>query len=252
MQIILTFFGVIIGVIVAILLIAGFIYLKLKKSIGSSNMKEFINIAKNAKSIQQEEYCRVKSISGMTGLLESEIRRDVPEFNSNLLFSKVQSNLTKIFNSITVKSVDELLNDEDFVLILPSVKKTIEEQIEISYKDIDFHDFAIKKYNRGTGVATITVATNVGYYYSNSSNKRNDEYKSLKKETRYTCDFVYIYDESKFESNQKGFTISCPNCGAPINKLHIGHCEYCSSAITPINLKLWKMSSYKEDYKLAD
>lgn|SRR5574344_1036399 len=250
MQILLNFFGIIIGVVVAILAIVGVIYFKFRNAIGIANMRELVNVAKNAKSVQQEEYCRIKSISGMTGLLESEIRRDVPEFNTNLLFSKTQSNLTKIFNSITNKSVDEIIDDEEFVLILPSVKKIIEESVEISYKDIEFHDFAIKKYNRGTGVATITVVTNVGYYYSNSLNKKNEEYKNFKKETRYTCNFVYIYDESKFKNNQKGFTISCPNCGAPINKLNVGHCEYCSSTIIPINLKLWKMSSYKEDYKL--
>ena len=252
MQVILTFFGVILGVVVAILLIASFIYLKIKKSIGPANMKQFVSMAKNAKSLQQEEYCRVKSISGMTGLLESEIRRDVPEFNTNLLFSKTQSNLTKIFNSITNKSIDEIINDEEFALVLPSIKKIIEEPTDISFRNMDFHDFAIKKYNRGTGVATITVATNVGYYYSNTSNKQNEQYKNLKKETRYTCDFVYIYDESKFENKQKSFTISCPNCGAPVNKINAGECEYCSSSITPINLKAWKMSAYKEDYKLSN
>lgn len=26
-------------------------------------------------------------------------------------------------------------------------------------------------------------------------------------------------------------------------------CEYCSSYIEHVNLKIWKMSSYKEDYK---
>lgn len=249
MQIILTFLGVIIGVIIAILLIVSFVYLKIKKSIGLTNMNELIGIVKNAKSIQQEEYCRIKSISGMTGILENEIRRDVPEFNTNLLFSKTQSNLTKIFNAITNKTFKELENDEEFSLVLPSIKKIIEEPIVISFKNVDFHDFAIKKYNRGTGVATITVATNVGYYYSNASIKKNEQYRNLKKETRYICDFVYIYDESKFDSNQKSFTISCPNCGAPMSKLNIDYCEYCSSKITPINLKAWRMSAYKEDYK---
>ena len=59
---------------------------------------------------------------------------------------------------------------------------------------------------------------------------------------------MYIYDETKFDENQLSFSISCPNCGAPIRGLKTSNCEYCSSHIEKINLKVWKMTSYKEDY----
>ena len=65
----------------------------------------------------------------------------------------------------------------------------------------------------------------------------------------YNCEFIYMYDQSKFEDNQNTFIVRCPNCGATIRNLKNLTCEYCMSKVQPINLRLWKMSSYKEDYK---
>ena len=86
-----------------------------------------------------------------------------------------------------------------------------------------------------------------GNDYKNTA--ENNEMSNLKKQTRYTCKFVYIYDENEIGNNRNSFSISCPNCGAPLIGIGNYVCEYCSSQITPINLKTWKMSSYKEDYK---
>ena len=87
------------------------------------------------------------------------------------------------------------------------------------------------------------------YYYSDSSKKQNQKFAGLKKQTRYSTQFVYVYDESKFKYNQMSLTISCPNCGAPLNKLGEGNCQYCGTYIKPINLKGWYMVSYKDEYK---
>ena len=96
----------------------------------------------------------------------------------------------------------------------------------------------------------ITLTSTVEYYYSNSSvNYDKKDYNSLKKQTRYTTKFVYVYDETKFKYNQKAFSINCPNCGAPLLKLGEGNCSYCGTYIKPINLKNWYMISYKDDYE---
>ena len=85
------------------------------------------------------------------------------------------------------------------------------------------------------------------YYYNNS--EKENEYKNVKKQTRYTCKFIFIYDEDKLKTSNEVFTINCPNCGAPLKGLKVNECEYCSSHIEPINLKIWKMSYYKEDFE---
>ena len=139
--------------------------------------------------------------------------------------------------------------DSESILILPKVKEQITDMkttnTSVRYDDVIFHRHAIKNYLKSPGVATVQTSTTVEYYYFNSNIKNNN----LKKQTRYTCEFVYIYDETKFEDRQNVFSRSCPNCGAPIRGLKNQTCEYCMTQVHPINLKIWKMSSYKEDYK---
>lgn len=244
--------GVVVGLLIVIMIIAlviFVIYKKITNSIGSQNMKEIVNAAKNIKNLKDEEYTREKNVSGMTNLLEPEILRDFPEFNKELLFSTVEKQLRKIFNALESKSLGTLQNDSESILILPKIKEQIKDMkstnTTVKYDDIAFHRHAIKKYLKSAGVATVETSSTLEYYYYNSNINNN----SLKKQTRYTCEFVYIYDESKFEDGQNIFTIRCPNCGAPIRGLKNQTCEYCMTKVHPINLKLWKMSSYKEDYK---
>ena len=101
---------------------------------------------------------------------------------------------------------------------------------------------------KSAGKATVTISSTLEYYYSDDS-KKSKKFADLKRQTRYTTQFVYVYDETKFKYNQMAHTISCPNCGAPLGKLGEGNCQYCGTYIKPINLKGWYMVSYSEDYK---
>ena len=248
--------GVLIGFIIVIVILASIIFMIYKKitatitdTIGIKNANEIKNAAKNIKNLKDEEYTREKNVSGMTKLLEPEILKDFPEFNKDLLFTIIEKELRKVFNSLENKSISSLEDDSESIIILPKVKEQIEDMkstnTTVRYDDVVFHRHAIKKYLKSQGIATIETSTTLEYYYYNSKKENNN----LKKQTRYTCEFIYIYDETKFEDKKGYFTISCPNCGAPIRGLTNQICEYCTTKVHPINLKLWKMSSYKEDYK---
>lgn len=248
--------GVIIGFLIVIAVIAIIVFIIYKKitttitdTIGTENMKEIVNAAKNVKNLKNEEYTREKNVSGMTKLLEPEILRDFPEFNKELLFSTVERELRKVFNSLENKSIKELQNDTESIIILPKVKEQIEDMkstnTSVRYDDVVFHRHAIKKYMKSQGIATVETSSTLEYYYYNNKKENNN----LKKQTRFTCEFIYVYDEAKFDDNQNIFIVRCPNCGAPIRGLKDQTCEYCMTKVHPINLKLWKMSSYKEDYK---
>ena len=222
--------------------------------IGFNNLKSLIFAAKNSKSIREVEYSRQKNVSGMTKLLEPEIIKDFSDFNKSLLYDIIENNLMKIFKAIENKSTSEIKNDEDMILIFSTLQQYIEDlknkNVDIKYNDVVFHEHAIKNYEKIQGMATITTSTTLEYYYSNSEKNNNEQYSNIKKQTRYTCKFVYIYDETKLGRNKKIFSIHCPNCGAPLTQFgNDMECQYCSSHFEPINLKLWKMSSYKEDYK---
>lgn len=255
MSFLLGLLGVLIGFIIVVVILAIIIFVIYKKitntitdTIGKENINEIKNAAKNIKNLKDEEYTREKNVSGMTKLLEPEILNDFPEFNKDLLFSIIEKELRKVFNCLESKSISSLEDDPESILILPKVKEQIEDMkstnTSVRYDDIVFHRHAIKNYVKSQGIATVETSTTLEYYYN--SNKENN---NLKKQTRYTCEFIYIYDETKFEDKKGYFTISCPNCGAPIKGLKNQICEYCTTKVHPINLKLWKMSSYKEDYK---
>lgn len=254
MGVILGFLGACIGVIVGLGIIILIIYIKVRGAVGPANMKTLMNAAKNAKNYEQQEYTRVKSVSGMTKLLEPAIIRDFGDFNKDFLFSKVEKNLTKIFNSIENKDIDKIKNDNDLIYMYPTIREKIidmqNNNILVKYDEVKFHAHAIKDYIKSAGKATIKISTSLEYYYTDTgkTNKKK-EYSNIKKQTRYTTEFVYVYDESKFKHNENVLTISCPNCGAPLGRLGAGNCSYCGTYIEPINLKGWYMVSYKEDYK---
>ena len=254
MSFLLGFLGACLGIVAGIFIIIFIIYIKVKGTVGAENMKEIMSVAKNAGNIEKQEYTREKNLSGITKLLEPVIIRDFNDFNKDLLFRKVESNLSKIFTAIEEKSITDIQNDRDLIYLYPTVRDKIidlkNSNTNIKYDDVIFHAHAIKDYSKTDGKATIKISTTLEYYYDDDSNKKiTKHFSNLKKQTRYTTQFVYVYDETKFKYNQKSYSISCPNCGAPLKKLGAGNCEYCGNYIEPINLKNWYMVSYSEDYK---
>ena len=63
---------------------------------------------------------------------------------------------------------------------------------------------------------------------------------------RYSCKYVYIYDQSLFGKHEHAFGINCPNCGAPVVDLGEKNCRYCQAHIEDINLSSWQLISFKE------
>lgn len=254
MSFLLGFLGACIGIVAGIGIIIGVIYVKVRGVVGPENMKELVSAAKNAKNIEQQEYSREKNVGGITKLIEPVIIRDFGDFNKDFLYSKVEKNMIKIFTALEEKSIDDIKNDDDLIYMYSTIRDKIKDlkdnNVNIKYDDVRFHSHAIKQYSKQDGKATLVLSTTMGYYYSNDSDKHVKKHlEHLRKETRYTTQFVYVYDETKFKYNQKALTISCPNCGAPLRQLGAGNCQYCGTYIKPINLKGWYMVSYKEDYK---
>ena len=252
------FLAVLIGVFLAAFVILGLIVLsiwfKIKRkarSLGINNIGTINSNLKdmkiNMEQIKEEESSRPKNVSGMTSLLKPAIIKDFPEFNENRLYNLTEENLRIVFDSIT--DLDDS-NLNKIPLLRSSLTDKIEDykknNIQEKYKDIVFHDFAIKDYSKIDGVATITVSTSVEYYYSKYINGVTKNDSRYKKQTRYSCKFIYIYDESKVLDHQSVIATNCPNCGAVITMLGQKHCAYCGSAVHEINLKTWAFSSYEE------
>lgn len=243
------FLGSVVGVILIVTL--GFLAVrnKFKKFLGDSDFNLLKEQLKNGDyETEEDSYSKDKSIGGMTNIYEPQIRADFPDFNLSLLFNNIEKNLRSILNAKTNKD-KSLLNDDQLVLVRNNVLKEIEDMkynnIDVTYKDISFKQHVIKHYSKKNGTATITTASQVSYYYD--SNKKDKKISGIKKSTIYICDFIYVYDESKFKAEQKVLSINCRNCGAPLIGLDGGTCDYCGTYSKAINLKAWKIASYKED-----
>lgn len=237
------------AIILAILIIALYIVHKVKKSVGSAGWNEFKNAAQNSKAIREEFLRKEKSVVGMTKLVLPRILEDHNDFSEQMLYNKVEADLNNIFNAYENK---KHVNSEDLYLIQDNINAKVDDlvsrNVDVKYDDVVFHQHAIKSYRKFNGVSKIQTSSTVEYYYK--SDKKN-EFENIKRQTRYTCEYVYIYDYSKIKnvSKQKLFILNCPNCGAPLYDLHNGNCKYCMSQIGQEKLKIWKMSSYKEDYQ---
>lgn len=250
MKLLFIFLGVVLGVILFLGILALILYGNLKSAFRKLgfNVNNLSDMTDEMARIKEENSTRARSISGMTSLLLPTIRKDFPEFNENELFSMCESSLRKIFRATEELNCD-LVND--MPLIRNSVANIIEDyknaNLTVHYDDIDFHKFAISNYVRKDGVATVTVTASVGYFYKKlKDNKIIEGDVKFKKQTRYQCEYIYIYDETKVSSDAKVLAINCPNCGAAISTLGHKFCEYCGTGVKEVNLKSWELSSYEE------
>ena len=242
--------GGLLGIILAVVILIFIVYISVQRFVGGVNLRDLFRVAKNVKDLQRQEYSREKEVNGMTKIYEPRIIEDFGDFNKELLYNVVEKGLTSIFNSIENKSMKYIKENKDLKLLEPEMEEFINDiknrGVDISYDAIKFHKHAIKKYERMDGMATVTVSSTVEYYYKNSEAK--NDYSDIKKQTRYTTKFVYIYDDQKLDPAKISFAINCPNCGAPLKSVGAGECAYCGTYVEPVNLKSWKMLSYKEDY----
>ena len=249
MEVILVFLAVIAGIVAAFFIIMLVIKRWLTNVVGESGMSDFKNALKDAVASEKEAYSKPKSIAGLTSILLPKIQRDIPDFNQELLFSKVESGIKKI---LTYKTNNDALGaekDHEMIYVSNGLKAEIDNMkssnIYEKYENISINQTVIKEYKHKNGAATIVLESSVQYKYD-TNKKGKKVYKDVNKQTRYITEFVYVYDEAEFDSGVYNFGVNCPNCGAPAKKLGGSNCDYCGTYIEPINLKNWFISSCKE------
>ena len=234
---------VVLSIFSALLLIALFVYFKIKIMLRKAGIK---NIFKEIKDSSDEINGSPKSVGGMTKLLEPIILRDFKSFNKEELFNRCEKNLRTIFGALENFQMSDF---KDMPLLYDIVKKQIEdmqsEDIKVSYDDIVFNNFSIRDYKKEASEAIVDIGVSVRYdykkYKKNKLVKHKEDYQ-----TRYLVKFIYIINEELFTKSKKVYGITCPNCGAAVKALGDKTCAYCGAIVHDINLKAWYMSSYKE------
>lgn len=110
-------------------LLHGYIlYKKFEKAVGKENLREIKRSFSEAKEIIREDYSSQKSISGMTNILMPSIQEDFPNINPDLLFSKVEDDLTSILNSLENKDFEMVKNNKNLILIQGKLQEEIQDR----------------------------------------------------------------------------------------------------------------------------
>ena len=86
---------------------------------------------------------------------------------------------------------------------------------------------------------TFTINVKNIYYETNKTDEK--VHPELRKEAIIDTEYVYVYDETKFENDKTSFSLHCPNCGAPIRDINTV-CSYCTAEVIPINFRAWKIN----------
>ena len=248
------FLGVVVGILCFFAIVIFIIWHKFKKAAkkhGLDNIK-LSEVIDDIERVKEENSHTPRTLSGMTSLIMPQIVKEFNDFSENLIYNKTEKGLRAVFNSI---NDNELKGLDDFPLLKDHVegiiKDNISNNIVENYSDIRFRGFAIEDYRKYNGVATVSVATAIEYYYKKSINGKIKYESRYKEQTRYSCKFIYIYDESTLDDStiEKVIGLNCPNCGAPVRSFRNPVCKYCGTALSiskdvDVNVKVWAFSSY--------
>ena len=192
-----------------------------------------------------------KSVSGMTRIFEPQIQKDFPDFNLVQFKNKAENMLISALQAISAGNVSLLreTSNELTEQVRNQIQANAAEGVTETYRQIHIHRTEITNYVKREGKCIITFQSAVEYFhYKEKDGRVTDGDKERKQQTKYNIEIMYIQNE-KLAKLDNAVGTTCPNCGAPIVKLGALYCEYCGTAVTPINLKVWTLHRYYEvDY----
>lgn len=183
-------------------------------------------------------------------------QRDFPDFHIEQFKDKVENALMLALQAISAadagifeRQIKDGVSEEFLAQIKNRIRENETEAVTEHYEQIQIHQTEIANYEKKQGTCVITFQSAVGYlHYCEKAGKILSGSKELTEQTRYNVQLMYIQNE-KLAGMDNAVGTTCPNCGAPITNLGAAYCEYCGSAVTLLNLKVWTLHSFDEtDY----
>ena len=177
MEVILVFLAVVAGIVGAFFIIYLAIKKRLTNIVGESGMSDFRDALKNAVASEKEAYSKPKSLAGLTSILLPKIQRDIPDFNQELLFSKVESGIKKVLTYKTTGDSLGVERDHELIYVANGLKAEIDNMKSSNqyekFESIVINQTVIKEYKHKNGAATIVLESSVQYKYdTNKKGKR--------------------------------------------------------------------------------
>lgn len=238
-------------VILAVLFGAGFVgYRVVKKKLESLSMTLFgTRSFKEGWNRQADVLAATpKSVSGMTRVFGPQIERDFPDFNLKQFKNKGENMLLSALQAINAADISYL--KETTAELTRQVENQIArnntEGVEEIFERIHIHQTEVTNYVKRDGTCMIVFQSAVEHmHYKTRDGKVIWGDSKRLTQTKYNVEVVYIQDE-KLVKTDNAVGTTCPHCGAPVKNLGAMYCEYCGSAVTPINLKVWTLHKFYE------
>ncbi len=216
--------------------VAIFLYMKFQKFKRSEIGQLAGELIKDFKSgegvVTEEEIARTpKSVSAMDSVYLPNIMKDFPEFNWAEWRAGVRNAVMRY-----MQALDE--GDASILGEYPGLRKKAEVEIAATasreYKNRWVYKTAIRRYDKTKGLCTIHTETSASYDAGGKT-----------QQTVFDVDLVYVQDADQLDGEMLGY--SCPNCGAPVKKLGSKVCEYCGTALEPMNIRVWQIKDIQEE-----
>ena len=242
------FIGIFLAVVAAGAIAFQVIRKKVKKVsrslFGTSDVKRIVDEFKQ----QEVEYENTpKSVSGMTKLLEPQIRRNYADFQWNNFRKQIEDTL-KNYLTAWMKADAYRLGNATVRMqenLQSLIQKDADKGVELHITDIRFHQTELMNYTRMAGKDKISAQTSLEcYFYKTQGNEVVQGSKQHKLQTRFSMDFLFVLDATATEFTDHAIT-ECPNCGAPIVKVGM-ICEYCGSPVNPKSVERWLLDDVKQ------
>lgn len=199
---------------------------------------------------QNEQLAEIpKSVSSMTKIYLPQITRDFPEFSLSEFTERSENRLKETLAAVEHQDLSRLRDSSS------ELKKQVElwieddkrQEVREIFQNVVIHNTAISRYERAAGICTITFQSAVEYLYARQKAGESSKQNSpRKKQTRYEMKWSYIQDVSKLPQSVKAIGFNCPNCGATVTNLGAKVCEYCGTALEPLNIRVWALGGIKE------
>ena len=188
------------------------------------------------------EHPAPRSVSGMTKLLLPRILEDFPEFSYESYRLRCENLLHSYFEALSTGEVRRLTERSE--VLEEQVRRKIEALSEegcSDFREVTIHQTELSDYQNGTATCRIIFQSAVGYRCI----KEDGSYRQI--ETRYEVELLYVQDAAAADyPYDGGYSLHCPNCGAPVTNLGEKQCAYCGTAIVVSDQRVWSFDRIAE------
>ncbi len=212
---------------------------------GVNSLRTVVNMLQLSKNIEEANRERPKSVSGMTRLALPQIARDFPEFNYAEFVARCENTLKSYFAAITEQDAGRLSGASE--QLLEHTRLRVEQNRRAgqpeAFSAVVIHQTEIARYIKEKGVCRVVFQSAVEYLYQCGEAISQEKYQ-----TKYNTELLYVQDAALAREHglDKGFGLTCPNCGAPIRSLGTKVCEYCGTGVEEVNRYAWSFDRVYE------